>query len=194
MIRAFVAIEMPPAVRAELGLISGVLAGQATPGSVRWVKPDLLHLTLRFLGDTAVAKLPAIAAALDNAVGQTAPFTLHLGQLGCFPNARRPRVIWVGLDGDRRSLLALKQGVDAVLAPLGWAAEERPFQAHLTVGRVNDGRLVGALDWETVVKQVAVPVTAVHLIESQLQRSGPIYTVRHTSRLVVAPVSRVAHE
>jgi RNA 2',3'-cyclic 3'-phosphodiesterase len=184
VIRAFIAIEMPTAVRAELSRLSDLLAGQTPAGSVRWVKPELIHLTLRFLGDTAVAKLPALSNALDTVAGQSVPFALQLGQLGCFPNPQRPRVIWVGLDGDKRPLLALKQALDAALVPLGWAVEQRPFQAHLTVGRVNDGRSVTGLDWTTAVPPVGVAVTAVHLIESQLQRSGPIYTIRHTGRLV----------
>lgn len=183
VIRAFIAIEMPTAVRAELGLVADVLAGQAPERSVRWVKPELLHLTLRFLGDTAVAKLPAITTALDQVGRQAVRFTLHLGKPGCFPNPQRPRVIWVGLDGDKKPLLALKQALDRALMPLGWAVEERPFQAHLTLGRVNDGRQATGLDWGTEVRKLAVPVTAVHLIESQLQRSGPVYTVRHSSKL-----------
>jgi len=182
-IRAFVAIEMPTAVRQELGLVADVLVGQVPAGSVRWVKPELMHLTLNFLGDTAVSKLPAVTAVLDAVAREAAPFTLHLGELGCFPNRQRPRVIWVGLEGDNRPLLALKQALDAALVPLGWAAETRPFQAHLTLGRVKDARPLRHVNWGTEVKKLPVGVTAVHLIESQLQRSGPVYTVRHSSRL-----------
>ncbi|MBK8931758.1 MAG: RNA 2',3'-cyclic phosphodiesterase [Chloroflexi bacterium] len=182
-IRAFLAVTMPVAVQEELGKVTAVLAGQTPERSVRWVKPDLMHLTLRFLGDTAVSNLPAITAVLDEVGRQVAPFALHLGGLGCFPNRKRPRVIWVGLEGDKTPLLAMKQAVDAALVPLGWAVEERPFQAHLTLGRVNDGRSVGNLDLATKVEELAVGVTAVHLIESQLQRSGPVYRVRHSSRL-----------
>ncbi|MBK7919525.1 MAG: RNA 2',3'-cyclic phosphodiesterase [Chloroflexi bacterium] len=171
-IRAFLAVTMPVAVQEELGKVTAVLAGQTPERSVRWVKPELMYLTLRFLGDTAVSKLPAITAALDEVGRQVAPFALHLGGLGCFPNRKRPRVIWVGLEGDKTPLLAMKQAVDAALVPLGWAVEERPFQAHLTLGRVNDGRSVGNLDLATKVQELAVAVTAVHLIESQLQRSG----------------------
>ncbi len=182
-IRAFIAIEMPSAVREELGLATAVLRRQMPQDSVRWVKPELMHLTLAFLGDTAVVKLPIITAALD-AVGRTTePFTLRLGELGCFPNRRRPRVIWVGLEGDKKPLLALKQALDAALVPLGWPAETRPFQAHLTLGRVKDARQLRDVIWGTEVKGLAVSVTAVHLIESQLQRSGPVYTVRHTTSL-----------
>jgi len=183
MIRAFLAVTMPPTVKEELGLVTAVLAGQTPERSVRWVKPELMHLTLRFLGDTAVSNLPAITAALDEVGRQAAPFALHLGGLGCFPNRKRPRVIWVGLDGDKKPLFELKAAVDAALLPFGWAVEERPFQAHLTLGRVNDGRSVGNLDLATQVQELAVAVTAVHLIESQLQRSGPVYRVRHSSRL-----------
>ncbi|MCB8983900.1 MAG: RNA 2',3'-cyclic phosphodiesterase [Ardenticatenaceae bacterium] len=183
VIRAFIAVEMPTAVKQELARAVNELDEQIPQGSVRWVKPELMHLTLVFLGDTAVSKLPSVTAALDEAAQTAAPFTLHLSEMGCFPNRQRPRVIWVGLDGHTQPLLALKRAVDEALVPLGWAAEKRPFQAHLTLGRVKDARQLRNVNWGTKVKELAVPVTAVHLMESQLQRGGPLYTVRHSSTL-----------
>ncbi|MCA9977713.1 MAG: hypothetical protein KC413_18265, partial [Anaerolineales bacterium] len=73
--------------------------------------------------------------------------------------------------------------VETAVAALGWPREDKPFRAHLTLGRVKDGRLLKDVAWGTAVKKLAVPVTAVHLIESQLRPSGPIYTIRHTSQL-----------
>jgi RNA 2',3'-cyclic 3'-phosphodiesterase len=182
-IRAFIAIHLPENVKQELGRVNDQLAALAPAGSVRWVRPELIHLTLRFLGDTAVAQLPRLAAALDQAAAQHAPCTLRLGRVGCFPNCRRPRVIWAGLQGDLAQVTALKQALDGALAPLGWEAEDRPFAPHLTLGRVSDGRKTQGVAWEARVEALEVPVTAVHLLESQLTPRGPIYTVRHTSRL-----------
>ncbi len=181
--RMFIAITLPAAARAELGHVAALLARQVPGRSVRWVKPDLIHLTLRFLGDTAVSQLPLITHALDQAAAKHAPFSLRLNALGCFPNRKRPRVIWVGLDGEMAPARALKRGIDEVLQPMGWARENRPFRAHLTLGRVKDGRKLRGIEWESVVEKVLVPVTAVHLIESQLRSGGPVYTVRHTSDL-----------
>lgn len=188
-IRAFVAVEMPPAARAALGAVSAALAGRVPPGSVRWVRPEQMHLTLRFLGETAVSQLPAITAALDEVGRQTAPLTLRLGAVGCFPNCKRPRVIWVGLEGDLRPLAVLQRRVEAALVPLGWAAEKRPFQPHLTLGRVKDVGKLSRVSWEVAVEAVEVGVTAVVLVQSQLQKSGPIYTNLHASRLSLASLT-----
>ncbi len=182
-IRAFIAVELPPVVKQELGVVTDVLAGQVPPRSVRWVKPDLIHVTLCFLGETAVAKLPAIFQTLDDVAQRHAPLKLRLNGTGCVPNARRPQVIWVGLAGEVKALAALKADLDEVLVPLGWQPEKRPFQPHLTVGRVNKGQKLSGFAGEATVKEMAFPVTAVSLIESQLTRQGPVYTVRHAGKL-----------
>ncbi len=182
-IRAFIAIELPENVKMELAQTGRKLARQLPDGSVRWVKPERMHLTLRFLGDTAVTQLPALATQLDELAATYAPFHLHLDKLGRFPNRKRPRVIWAGLTGNTHTLLALKQDLDKRLTALGWEEEGRPFQAHLTLGRVKNSQAVSQVKWGVALEKVSMGVTAVHLIESQLQRSGPIYTVRHTSHL-----------
>jgi 2'-5' RNA ligase len=184
MIRAFVAIDLPEDVKNALGEVSRQLANQVPTGSVRWVKPERMHLTVRFLGDTAVSQLPQISSTLDDMAKQHPPFSLHLSHLGCFPNERRPRVIWVGLQGNTNALLSLKQDVDQALAPLGWEVEKRPFRAHLTLGRVKDARKLADVKWGVDVEKLVVPVTAVKLIESQLRPLGPLYIIRHESKLL----------
>jgi len=182
-IRAFIAIALPENVKTHLAAVIQVLAGQLPPPAVRWVTPERMHLTVRFLGDTEVDRLPALGKALDKAMSRQPPFTLYLEQLGCFPNRKRPRVIWAGLGDSEKALTGFKQAIDACLSPLGWEPEERPFRPHLTLGRVKDGRKVASVSWGTPLERLAVPVAAVHLIESRLTPDGPIYTVRHTSRL-----------
>ncbi|MCZ7666373.1 MAG: RNA 2',3'-cyclic phosphodiesterase [Chloroflexi bacterium] len=110
---------------------------------------------------------------MDRAAASRAPLTLVLNETGCFPNANRPRVIWLGLAGEIAALAALKANLDERLIPLGWQKEERPFQAHLTVGRVKETGSVRTVEWRVMVQQVAIPVTAVHLIESQLTPKAP---------------------
>lgn len=183
-IRAFIAISLPEVVCSTLGELTRTLAAQMPKGAVRWVKPDRMHLTVRFLGDTAVSQLPQIATNLTNATQKHDPFSLQLSHLGCFPNERRPRVIWVGMKGDTDALVKLKRDVDAALAPLGWEVEKRPFRAHLTLGRVKDARKLAGLKWGADVVGAEVPVTAVKIIESQLRPSGPVYTIRHEAALV----------
>lgn len=183
-VRAFIAIDLPPAVKAALADVAATLGGRVPRGAVRWVRPEQMHLTLRFLGDTPVDRLPALAAALDAVTEGRAPFALRLTDVGCFPNARRPRVVWVGLGRAEKELAALVAGLEAALRPLGWPPEDKPFRAHLTLGRVKDERAAQGVDWATAVPPLDVPVTAVRLIESQLRPDGPVYTVRHTSALV----------
>ena len=182
-IRAFIALSLPQDVKEQLGKTTTILSEQLPDQTVRWVKPELMHLTLRFLGETAVAKLPAIFTAMDQLSADHVPFDLTVQGLGCFPNCKRPRVIWAGVDGDKVALLALKQTVDEVLMPLGWPLEQRPFKSHLTIGRVKDSQKLRGVRWQADLPLMAVPITAVHFIESQLTPSGPIYTIKHTSQL-----------
>lgn len=182
-IRAFIAVHLPGSVRDTLAETARALAGRVPPGAVRWVRPEHMHLTLVFLGDTPTAKLTAVQQAMDAATGSVAPFTLYTTGIGCFPNARRPRVIWVRLSGEEERLVELKRGLDAALAPLGWPPEEKPFRAHLTLGRVKDEQAARGADWTTDVPHLPVPVDAIHLIESRLTSSGPVYSVRYSSGL-----------
>jgi 2'-5' RNA ligase len=180
MIRAFIAIELPQPVKQELAQVSAGLARQVPERAVRWVQPGKMHLTLRFLGETAVTQLPHIIQQLDDLATHHKTFNLHLNGLGCFPNRQRPRVIWAGLAGDEAALQSLKRDLDERLSPLGWPPEDKPFRAHLTLGRVNDGRQLTQMKWDTAVKPIAFTVNEVHLIESHLTPKGPLYTVRHT--------------
>lgn len=182
-IRAFIAIHLPADVQDYLGTISADLSRQLPHGAVRWVKPDRIHLTLRFLGDTDVTLLPDIQNAVDEVTVRQQQFDLHLEGFGCFPNCKRPRVLWAGVAGQLKEAAQLKEGIDAALEPFGWEAEKRPFRPHLTIGRVKDARKAVSPTWPDSSQRPAIPVDAVHLIESELTPSGPIYTVRHSSPL-----------
>lgn len=186
-IRAFIAIELPASAKDTLGVVARALGERVPRGSVRWVRPEQMHLTLCFLGDTPLEQLLAVQQAMDAAVGGRKPFELQLEGVGCFPTLSRPRVVWVGLaaagGGESAPLLALKSNLDKALSPLGRPPEDRPFRAHLTLGRVKDERAVKGVDWSVEVAPLPVPVTAIRLIESRLRPDGPVYTVRHTSQL-----------
>jgi 2'-5' RNA ligase len=142
-----------------------------------------MHLTLRFLGDTSLDMLPRLAGRLDEVAASRRPFELRLGQLGCFPNRRRPRVIWVGAGDEAGQASALAAAVEASVVALGWPPESKGFQPHLTIGRVKEGHGLEGLPLDTAVEPVRVPVVDFHLVESQLRPAGPLYTIRHTSRL-----------
>jgi 2'-5' RNA ligase len=91
--------------------------------------------------------------------------------------------LWAGVAGQVGAAGQLKADIDMALIPLGWEAENRPFRPHLTVGRVKDSRKVASRQWPENVRPLAIPVKAIHLVESELTPDGPIYTVRHSSPL-----------
>ncbi len=182
--RAFIAVDIPMEVALLLGGLSQKLAQAVPAHSVRWVRPEGMHLTLNFLGDEVTAvQLPLLSDLLEQTAQETAPFTLRLDKLGCFPKPLAPRVIWAGLVGDVKPLRQLKARLDAGLAPLGWPPENRPFSPHLTLGRVKDTTAVSraGLPFETPLEPRSFLITAVHLYQSELTREGAEYHICHTS-------------
>lgn len=183
VIRAFIAIELSAEARAVLADVVATLEQRIAPGVVKWVAPQRMHLTLRFLGDTPLAKLEEVAAAMDSVAQQQAPFALELDALGCFPDERRPRVIWVGVRGAVARATDLQRALDEALEGAGWEREKQPFRPHLTLGRVKDRKEKVALPWGAGVAPASIPVHEIVLFESQLRREGPRYIARHRSAL-----------
>lgn len=181
-IRAFIAIELSTSIKNELGRAGQELSRQVAPGSVKWVKPEQIHLTVRFLGETAVSLLPALFANLDKITAEHAPFTLQLANLGFFPSSKRPRVIWVGIAEPTSPLMALQQSIEQMVLAQGWPAE-KPFHPHLTLGRVKEGQQVVGDRLRLGIKKEEMLITAVYLIQSDLRPTGPVYTTLHTSHL-----------
>jgi 2'-5' RNA ligase len=181
-IRAFVAIELPDGVRTHLARVQGQLR-PGHEGVVRWVDPRGIHLTLKFLGNIAEARVPAVVEAVRGAAAGVGHFRLGVGGLAAFPNLRAPRVVWVGLGGDLEGLSALQRATDRALAALGFPPEGRPFTPHLTLGRVREtasraerqalGEAVGRLKAEA---SAPIEVGSVSLMRSQLTPAGAIYT------------------
>ncbi len=188
-IRAFIAVELPPAVGDAVERTMRDLRATASDG-VRWVRPEGIHLTLKFLGDVDVDSVPAISGALDRSAAPSQPFSLMLESVGAFPNARRPRVVWVGLGGELEPLLELHRSVERELEALGFAMERRSFTPHLTLGRVRDGAtpqqlraLSEAVAGASVERDVHVPVRDLALMKSDLRPTGAVYTRLHAARL-----------
>ena len=183
-IRAFIAIPLPAPLLEKISAVQRQLEKRVSPHSVRWVHVEGIHLTLKFLGDTPTDKLPAIRQALA-AVARLAPAcTFAVGGLGCFPNPRRPHVVWVGVHEPSGRLVALQDSIEEVLAPLGYAPEERGFTPHLTLGRVQqrassgDAARIGEVVASTQVERLAeVPADHFALIRSVLKPTGAEYTV-----------------
>ena len=182
-LRTFIAVKPTDDVLAELARLSAGLADQWPPRTVRWVRPQNIHLTLRFLGVTDPDLVPALGAGLDAAAAPAVPFTLRLEGLGCFPNARRPRVIWVGLRDPDERLVLLKEAVERMVRSLGWEGEDRAFRPHLTLGRVRDGARPPSGDWMRQPPDHSFEVGALHLMESRLQPQGAEYATLHSAPL-----------
>lgn len=179
--RLFVAIDLSDAARRELATLQERLRRQALP--VRWTEPAGAHLTLKFLGATDRDRVPAIAEALGMVAARSSPFTIYTSAPGAFPNVRRPRVLWLGLAGPLERLAAVQEAVDMALESLALPRETRPFRPHLTLGRVREGATIGdpgalAAAFAALGKRPAapLPVTALRLMRSELQRAGARYT------------------
>lgn len=136
--RLFIAIELPRALKREF--ID--LARSFRPREherVRWIEQDAMHLTLKFLGDTPVDRVPDIKNSLEQAASSTGKFSIKIGRTGCFPSFRDPRICWVGLSGELRRLEQLQGRVEGGLVALGFDREDRVFKPHVTIGRTRPG-------------------------------------------------------
>jgi 2'-5' RNA ligase len=184
IIRAFIAVPLPLSLLEELDRLRRELEKQTPPRSVRWVQSGSIHLTLKFLGDTPVERLPEFEKALAS-VARNAPIcTFSIGGLGCFPNLHRPSVVWVGVQESTGRLAAVQDAIEEVMAPFGYEPEGRGFKPHLTLGRVGrkvprgDAARVGQVVASTDVGQLAeVAVDRFELIRSILKPTGAEYTV-----------------
>jgi len=181
-VRSFIAIELPQAVRTEIGLLQNKLQ---TPQQnwIKWVAPESVHLTLKFLGDIAIDRLEEIIAAMEDASSGIVPFKLKVQELGVFPNLNRIRVIWVGLTGDLEKLQILQTNIEENMEILGFPAEERKFTPHLTLGRVRFQPPSSDLQKFTRLMEITkfdcsceIDVDAVKLMKSELTPKGAIYS------------------
>ena len=182
--RLFVALLLEPAWLEELEAVQKRLRALDSTSNVRWTDPRSIHLTLKFLGEVHEDRVDRLVLALVGAVeGRKAPM-LGLGGLGAFPNRRQPRVLWVGLKEEGALLTPLQAAVDTATAALGWEREGRPFQPHLTVGRVRDfgGRssrvpkkLLEAITDAPITEREPIPHPRVALMESHLSPQGARY-------------------
>jgi 2'-5' RNA ligase len=190
VIRAFIAIDLNSDVRQGLGKVMDQLRQQLEVAPVRWVPPENIHLTLKFLGDVSLANLEMLKKIMQSEASSYHPFDLSVGGLGAFPNSRNPRVVWVGVEAPPE-LGALQRSIEAAMERLGYGREERPFSAHLTLGRVSrnanshDAHVIGEAIESTKVGFLGmVQVLEVHLFRSDLKPSGAVY-----SRIFSTPLS-----
>lgn len=190
-IRTFIAIELDEAQCRALGDVQARLKQERAAHCVRWVAPENIHLTLKFLGAVAVEKISSVQQAVADACADIPPFTLSLGGVGAFPNTRRPNVIWVGIGGQVETAARLAQKIDDACAALGFTREERAFAPHLTLGRIkrdtpsSGQRLIGEMvDNAKVAELGEFRVDHIGVMKSELGPGGSVYTRLYDVRLV----------
>jgi 2'-5' RNA ligase len=178
-IRAFLAIEPPEDILQKISGLQEKLKREIS-GRISWTRPQGQHLTLKFFGDISTDDVKNICSAVQNRVVSGKSLNLKVEKLGVFPDARRPRVIWCGVTGNMEKLSVLQKQLDSDFADIGFPAEERPFQAHLTLARIKDSHGLTGIN-EALTKYSAFAAgeffcTELILFQSKLSPQGAIYT------------------
>ena len=177
-LRLFIAIDTPAEIKSQIGALRDRLA--STGADVRWETDDKLHCTVKFLGDTSASLLEGISGILLRSGSATPPFVVRYSTVGCFPNFRDPRVVWIGMENGDGTLQNLYRSLEDALESLGFAREERKFHPHVTLGRVKSRRGIDNLlrTLETLTFDAGqVTLRQIELIKSELKPAGSVYTI-----------------
>jgi len=190
-VRTFVAVRLPAEVREALARCQHRM-GYPKMRYLKWVNPESIHLTLKFLGNVDEANLPHLAQAIKESVEGMPAFHLQTGPLGAFPTRNSPRVLWVGLAGDLDALEALHRVVEDAITPLGFSPEGRAFAPHLSLARVREGatrvdraRLALSLTQVEMDGPWDVPVDEIVVMKSELARAGATHTSLYVIHLAI---------
>lgn len=181
MLRLFIAVELSEQQKQELAKLQNKVS-QYLDG-VRWVKHDAMHLTLKFLGDTEEGRTGQIRETMELALKQHEPFLLSFGGSGVFPNSKKARVLWVGLEEGEKEIKLLAEDLEISLSNDGFQKERRAFHPHLTTGRLRNPppqtKIQRYLDNESSFSSSPVEVKEAVLIQSKLLQYGPEYSILH---------------
>jgi 2'-5' RNA ligase len=185
IIRTFIAVEIPEKV---ISSIARVQEGIKNYGfKIRWVRPESIHLTLKFLGNIEAADTENIGRAVFEASKEYTPLSLQAKGIGVFPGIKRPRVVWVGITGQLETLVRLQKTLDKNLEAIGFPKEKRPFKGHLTLGRIkkkiDTNTFIEALDTFGNFETETFTADRVVLYKSELKASGAVYTKLMSARL-----------
>lgn len=181
--RLFVEVETPEAVKAELEKAQQVLRSELPGSATRWVKPDQFHLTLKFLGNVDAEKIEALTAALTGVSASYPSLNLRALGIGAFPNLRRPRVLWAGVEDEDGHLLPMQRAIEEAVAPFTNEKAEERFHGHLTLARfnqLNPGEIQAIERFARSLTDHAFgqwEANAIHLMRSELSSQGARHTV-----------------
>jgi len=183
LIRAFIAIELPDSVRQALAREQEALRALLGEGVLRWVRPEGVHLTLRFLGETSKERLEQVLQVMREVAERYPALAAEVSGLGRFPSGSRLRVVWVGVREPTGALAALQGELESRLAKLGYPPEAGGFHPHLTLGRVRREasgvelrRLSEQLDGAGIRGLGTLQITHLALMRSQLSSGGAFYS------------------
>lgn len=147
---------------------------------VKWVAPENVHVTLKFLGDVREDRLPQVLSAIEDALRGRSAFEMSLSGIGAFPNPERAKVVWIGIEKGIDHIRELAKAVESGLERVGFSPENRPFKAHVTIGRIKTskylGRLAEGMDKIEAEDMGSQKVTSIAVMQSELFRDGPLYT------------------
>jgi RNA 2',3'-cyclic 3'-phosphodiesterase len=182
LIRAFIAVELPEELKKELAELETQLK-KNSPSVVKWVDPNSIHVTLKFLGEVSEESIDELMLAIEESTQGISPFKLEVSEVGAFPNLDRVQVVWVGMKGELAKVSQLQKRIESNTEQLGFPRESRAFTPHLTLGRVrneakpNDRQRIGKLLTGTTFNALhKVDVNGINLMKSQLTNTGAIYT------------------
>jgi 2'-5' RNA ligase len=188
MMRCFIAVELDEPLRVAIAEVqrrvrAAVDKSVGRDVKVQWIRPESIHVTVKFLGEVPEGRIPAITNALRDVATSGRAGTVEVGGLGVFPDLRNPRVCWIGLREGAASLIQLAEAVEAAMDGLGFPMESRPYSPHLTLARMKEGgRAIGrVIEQQGLLTKESgtigcLTVRTLTLMKSELRPSGAVYT------------------
>ena len=178
MKRIFVAVDISDAARRKTAVYIESLRSEFRRVRVGWEKPEKLHLTLKFLGDTDEKQLAELGKIVREISTEMTNFKLQIAETGVFPNERNPRVLWIDVKDEARNLSKINERLEAECERIGFARERRAFVPHLTIGRIREpirARDLARRHLENGFEPVEFNVSEIVIYESKLLPTGSIY-------------------
>jgi 2'-5' RNA ligase len=188
-LRTFIAVDFPIEIKEKIIEITAYFQSKLPPAQIKWVEPDHMHLTLKFMGETPHDKLVQIKQSIHQVISIFPSFEIEIKALGMYPNNQRPRVIWLGINAENH-LILLHNQLDQALKGEGIKSDRRPFSPHLTIGRVRRNadqesiiQIGKILSQFKIASLGSIKIDEILYYQSVLTPQGPIYTILQSTSL-----------